>query len=276
MSRSSRLADPAVAHHYRVETGLARRLLQSTRAERASLYTDLYEQLFREVPWHSQLSARDRTEERELAIRELLDTLRPYLEPDTEFAQIGPRDCVFTARVPRMVRKAWAIDVSPTVMASAAQSAPNLEPVLSDGVSVPVRATLVFSNQLMEHLHPDDAMEQLRNIHAALSPGGMYLCITPNRLNGPHDVSRGIDEVAHGFHLREYSYADLVAAFHRAGFARLRALVRVRGLQFEVPPWALCALERLVEALPRPLSRRVAGMPVLRRVLEVRLIGIRD
>lgn len=276
MERPSRLDDPSVAHHYRVEVALAQRLRQSTRAERATLYSLLYEELFRQVPGHSQLLARDQKERREVAIQELLHTLRPWLRADTIFAEIGAGDCVFTARAARRVRKAWAIDVSPTVMASAAQSAPNLEAVISDGISIPVRANLIFSNQLMEHLHPEDARDQLRNIHAALLAGGRYLCITPNRLNGPHDVSQGIDEVARGFHLLEYSYRDLVPLFRAAGFRRMRALVRVRGLQFQAPLWVMTALERMVETLPPKWSRRVAKLPVLRRVLEVRLIGLRD
>ena len=36
---------------------------------------------------------------------------------------------------------------------------------------------------------PEDAVEQLRHLHAALAPGGVYLCITPSRLTGPHDIS---------------------------------------------------------------------------------------
>ena len=61
----------------------------------------------------------------------------------------------------------------------------------------------------MEHLHPDDALEQLQNIYSALVPGGIYLCITPNRLSGPQDVSRDFDMVATGFHLKEYTISEL-------------------------------------------------------------------
>jgi predicted SAM-dependent methyltransferase len=32
---------------------------------------------------------------------------------------------------------------------------------------------LAYSNQLMEHLHPDDASEQLANVYRALKPGGV-------------------------------------------------------------------------------------------------------
>ena len=119
-----------------------------------------------------------------------------------------------------------------------------MELVLSDGVSIPVEATLIFSNQLMEHLHPDDVREQLRNVVTALLPGGRYLCITPSRLNGPHDISRGVDKVARGFHLREYTYTELDRLFKDVGFARTRAVIRIRGRQLEAPTWLLKALER--------------------------------
>ena len=82
--------------------------------------------------------------------------------------------------------------------------------VLSDGVSVEVPAasvTLAYSNQLMEHLHPDDALVQLRNIVRALAPGGLYVR-HPNRLTGPHDISMYFDRVATGFHLKEYTATE--------------------------------------------------------------------
>ncbi|HEY5247114.1 MAG TPA: class I SAM-dependent methyltransferase, partial [Dermatophilaceae bacterium] len=188
--RSNPLDDPTVAHHYRVEVALADRLRNSTKAQRAELYTAVYEELFREVPYHDQLMNKDDHVHRDKMIQELMDTLAPYLTSETIYAEIGSGDCALTTQVAPLVRKAWGIDVSPTVIQGA--SAPNMDLVLSDGVSIPVEADLFFSNQLMEHLHPQDAREQLENVYKALRPGGRYFCITPNRLNGPHDVSRGI------------------------------------------------------------------------------------
>ncbi len=274
MSRTNPLDDPVVAHHYRVEVDLAHRLLNSTRDERSQLYTTVYEELFREVPHHVQLRNKEDHNLRDAMIRELMDTLAPYLTNETIYAEIGSGDCALTMQVAPRVRKAWGIDVSPTVVQGA--SAPNMELVLSDGVSIPVAATLIFSNQLMEHLHPDDAREQLTNVLKALLPGGRYLCITPNRLNGPHDVSRGIDPVARGFHLHEYTYMELDRLFKDVGFTRTRALIRVRGYQCEVPTGLVVSVERAVAALPAKLRHRVASLPVLRRLLDVMIIGIRD
>ena len=49
---------------------------------------------------------------------------------------------------------------------------------------------VVYSHQLMEHLHEEDAIDQLQSIYNALRPGGKYICITPNKVLGPWDISR--------------------------------------------------------------------------------------
>jgi SAM-dependent methyltransferase len=267
--------DPKHAHHYRVEIALADRLRNSSRAERKYLYSSLYEELYREVPHHPQLERKSNGGmTRALALRRLLGMLRPLLTPDTVFAEIGAGDCALTMLVAPHVRKAYAIDVSETVTRGA--SAPNLEVVLSDGISIPVKATLIFSNQLMEHLHPDDARDQLANVFAALEPGGKYFCITPNRLNGPHDVSGGVDEVARGFHLHEYTNRELAGLFRSAGFTRVQAFQSIRNFRTTMLPLSVVTgLEIFIGCLGRRLGWRVSNLPIVRRILEVQLIATR-
>ncbi|WP_051389920.1 class I SAM-dependent methyltransferase [Bradyrhizobium sp. Ec3.3] len=270
---SQLLKDPKRAHHYRVEIGLADRLRNSSRAERKHLYSSVYEELFREVPYHSQLVHKSQETLRRAELQKLFETLRPFLNPDTVYAEVGAGDCALTMMVAPHVRKAYAIDVSETVTRGV--SAPNLEVVLSDGISIPVKATLIFSNQLMEHLHPDDARDQLANVFAALEPDGKYFCITPSRMNGPHDVSRGIDEVARGFHLREYTNRELAGLFRSVGFARVQALAGIRNFQMTLPVGVVIAFETIVGCLPRSLGWRVSNLPILRRILGVQLIATR-
>ena len=99
----------------------------------------------------------------------------------------------------------YALDVSDEIATRITLPA-NCKLVLSDGLTVAVpegSIDVAYSNQLMEHLHPDDAVEQLHNVYRALKPGGAYICITPNALWGPHDVSRRFDREPTGFHLKE-------------------------------------------------------------------------
>ena len=56
-----------IEHHYRVELELAGRLRAAPRAERLSLYGPLYDELFRRVPNHPQLTRKVSEAERRAA-----------------------------------------------------------------------------------------------------------------------------------------------------------------------------------------------------------------
>jgi SAM-dependent methyltransferase len=154
----------------------------------------------------------------------------------------------------------------------------NFRLVISDGVSVPAPAGSVdvaYSNQLLEHVHPDDVEQQLRNVYAALRPGGVYICRTPNALSGPHDISAFFEDVACGFHLKEYTFGELRRLFGRVGFRRLRAIVGGRGvnLPLATPLAPLVALETLLAAAPRRLGRRLARILLFRFLLNIQLVA---
>jgi SAM-dependent methyltransferase len=95
---------------------------------------------------------------------------------------------------------------------------------------------VVYSNDVAEHLHPDDLMAHLRDARRVLRAGGRYVCVTPNRLYGPHDVSKAFlppGALPEGLHLREYTTGELGACFADAGYAAADALftsARIAGL----------------------------------------------
>ena len=154
----------------------------------------------------------------------------------------------------------------------------NVHCVITDGRAIDVPAGSVdvaFSDQLMEHLHPEDAAAQLENIHRALKPGGVYVCITPNKLYGPSDISAFFADEARGFHLREYTLREMRAIFAAAGFSRTRAYVGARGWFLRVPCALVEALEWALERLPVRLRRRVADTQVLRALLGLRVAAIK-
>ena len=150
--------------------------------------------------------------------------------------------------------------------------------VITDGSSIDVPAAsvdLAFSDQLMEHLHPDDAVTQLRNIRRVLKDGGVYLCVTPNRLYGPSDVSGYFEDVARGFHLREYSVRELRGIMREAGFPKQHVYIGARGLFLRCPAILVETLETTIEWLPARLRRAVAKVSILRALLGVRVAGIK-
>ncbi len=258
--------------HYRVERALADRIRDASPGERRGLYGRLYDELFRAVPDHPQL--RRRTDPGGAALGWKLALLRPYISPATRFLEIGAGDARLSLELAGRVASVTAIDVSDIVLDRQVPPG-NFSLLLTDGVSVPVppgSVDLAFSNQLMEHLHPDDACEQITSIREALAPGGLYVCVTPNRLSGPHDVSRDYSDVASGLHLKEYTHRELSRLFTRAGFLEPRSFMWGRGMlgrAVPLPPAAIASLERLLEAAPAPIRRAVCRRPPLRGLLGI-------
>lgn len=264
-------------HHYEVEMRLADRLRAAPRERRLHMLTGLYEELFREVPDHPRLVCKSTPELSRYEVGRQMSLLRRFLRRDMTLLEIGPGDCALSFAASRHVRQVWAVDVD-AVLSRNAEPPANFRLFLSDGVTVPVPAASVgvaYSNQLMEHLHPEDAREQLRNIFAALAPGGAYVCLTPNRLNGPHDISRDFSEEPRGFHLKEYTMTELRTIFLDMGFRSVAAYARTKNVWQRVPFQLVASLEAALERLPAKPRRAVADRWPIRHLINAALVARR-
>ena len=261
-----------IEHHYRVELELAERLRSAPAGERLGLYGEVYDELYRRVPNHPQLTRKVSEAERRAGVADRLALLRRFIDPETVFLEIGAGDGSLTLEVARHARKCYALDVSREILSGVHAS--NVQTVLSDGCSVPVptnSVTLAYSFQVMEHIHPDDALEQLRNLFAVIAPDGSYVCVTPNRLNGPHDVSKFYDPVARGFHLKEYTAAELERLFRKVGFRKIEAYPRFRGRYVRMPLAVIKSFEWLFGWLPYSIRKRIGRKPIIQNLLAVSL-----
>ncbi len=266
-----------IREHYEVEKKLAMRLATATKEERNRLYAQVYDELFTAVPDHPLLTQKANAQARSRDIAEQICLLQPFLNHDIVFLEIGAGDCALSFAIAAQVRKVYAIEVSKEI--STMMSAPaNFELILSDGASISVPPNSVhvaYSNQVMEHLHPDDAVEQLHNICRALIPGGVYVCITPHRFTGPHDVSKYFDEIATGFHLKEYTNAELAALYKQAGFAKIETLLGWRKKFFIAPLPPLVKMENWLRVTPVTWRKRICRTRVVHQILGIRLIATR-
>lgn len=264
-----------IAAHYMVERELAQRLRDAPASERAHVYGEVYDELFQKVTDHPQLTITPA--QRAYVVAGRLRFVKRFLRRDSCLMEIGAGDCAFSIQAAPFVRRVVAVDVS-EVITAIDHGCTNLDVVLSDGTSIPAATgsiDVAFSDQLMEHLHPDDALAQLGNVHRALKAGGIYICITPNRLTGPHDASRAFDKVASGFHLREYSARDLREIFVRAGFTRVDFYVGGRGHYLRTPAPLVSFAETLLERLPARVRRRVGDSVLAAAVFGVNAIATR-
>lgn len=265
--------------HYDVERRLADRLRASASfEERRSICASMYDELFRLVPDHPRIAARRAgSQQREHDIAWNLAQLAPYLRPGCTFLEIGAGDCALSARVAAEAERVYAVDISDQTRGRKLPA--NIKVVISDGRSIPVpegSIDVAFSDQLMEHLHPDDALEQLRAIHRALKAGGVYVCITPNRLHGPNDISTYFEHEARGFHLREYTLGELRTAFAAAGFAKLHVYAGARGRFVRCPAFVIHMLEGMLDRLAHATRRKIADRKIMRALLGLRVAAIKE
>jgi len=260
---------------YEVERELADRLRNASSKERTELYSQVYNEFFRRIPHHPQLTRPLDAAQTALKVEEKMALLSKLLHAETVFLEIGAGDCRLSLDIARRVRKVYALEVSEEITKSVA-GPPNFELVLSDGVNVPVprgSVTLAYSYQVMEHIHPEDAVEQLGNIFRALAPGGKYVCITPNRLAGPHDISKHFDRTARGFHLKEYTVTELRGQFRAAGFQRTSIYPGVGGHFVTVSDRLARGLEGALQLLPFRLAHTLANAPLLRNLVLAAVVA---
>jgi SAM-dependent methyltransferase len=264
-----------IRQHYAIEVELAQRLRESAPADRQRLYNEVYDELFRAVPWHVQHQRG--ADHRARVNARMRVFLRPWLHGEARVLEIGAGDGSFSLELAPTVARAWALDVSRGVLASD-DPPPGFEFLLSDGVSIPLEdasVDLAFSNQLIEHVHPDDLQPHLREVRRVLRPGGRYVMITPHRLSGPHDISRFFDDTPRGFHLREYTCAELGRELRAAGFGTVHKLLKLKRKLALLPVGVPALLEWALQRGSRDWQRRLASRAPLSQLLAVRLVARR-
>lgn len=264
-----------ILKHYEIEKELASKLRNSSAEERQYLYTALYDEMFQRVPHHPLLIVKKDPKSRLVEIFKQIKLLKNFLKSDSTFLEIGPGDCTLAFELSKYVKKVYAIDVSKEITYN--QLAPeNFELIISDGSSIPVpedSINLAYSNQLMEHLHPDDALKQLQAIYQALAPGGTYICSTPNRLSGPHDISVYFDEFATGFHLKEYTVTELTEIFYQVGFSQIKVYIRLKGVYIKIPLFIIKIVEVSLEKMPYFLREKLVNTVIFGIFLGMTISG---
>lgn len=250
----TRTAD-RLRYHYRVEKELAARLKNASTNERSRLYSLVYDELFSTIEDHPGRTRTPDSATQKARVSEQLGWLEPFLRPDHVYLEIGAGNGALALQVASRVRKVYALDVSKKIL-EGVPVPQNLEAVIVEGVEIPVPAGSVdvaYSNQLTEHLHEEDAKEQVANIYRSLKTGGKYVCVTPNRLTGPHDISGYFDRVASGLHLKEYTMGDLSTLMTGLGFRNVTPCYMVRGRVSLLAVGWVKVLERMLMLVPHKI-----------------------
>jgi SAM-dependent methyltransferase len=260
--------------HFEIERELADRLRDASKERRRTLYAEVYEELFRRVEIPGNVEA-------QRAQVELLAALvAPFVDRGTRFLEIGAGACDLSLALARDLERVWAVDaLDPRIDPATAPRgfafvpADRLSEVVPRG-----QVDVALSCHFVEHLHPDDLADHLDQMLDVLAEGGRYIVVTPNRIYGPHDISRGFAFRAEGLHLREYTHFDLARRVRRTGFSEVRVIGRIgeaprgRGLLLSIG-----LVERVLDALPGRLRLRLTDRaprkPPFRPLEQIKLVA---
>lgn len=260
-----------IAHHWSLERELTERLLSSTSEDRWQVFEDSYGRLYSELPWLNEwveladdTPAADRYE----------SWVQLMGEPPKNVYEVGSGRGDMLRYLVSLGYRGKASEITRERSGSHPEASETLEWGVTDGVHLdrfePCRTwDYVVSNQVIEHLHPDDLVQHLLSAREILAEDGQYILQTPHRYRGPSDVSAlfGAD-IACGMHLKEYTYREMIKALKSSGFGELRAVFepprRLTGSLKWHPRarastsylrWAVL-IEAVVGVVPSPATRR--------------------
>ena len=260
--------------HYEIEVALAEKLRRSTRENRKRTYREVYSDLLSKVsdhPRHTRSHDAQRTD-----ITKLLRIVGHFIARNDRVLEIGAGDAELSRTICDRALSVVAVDVDDVLIGTKA-APPNFRYLLSDGVSLPLpdaSISLAISNQLVEHIHPDDTMAHLSEVNRILAVGGRYLIMTPNLVCGPHDVSRYFDRRARGTHLREFDAETIRNCLLAAGFKRF-VFYAARGgyLFFPMPYWLARGLDGVFSLVPSSLHTPIVRSKFTRTLLGLTVVA---
>jgi len=199
-----------------LEIEYGKKLRESTKKERRRLVPEAYDAIFR-LRWGEVETS---TPEKRTAgtNRRLVKALIMLCKHDDRVLEVGCGRGYTCLKIAPYVRSIVGIDASKSNIEETRDlllkhNITNFQiyHTLADSLPkyfTPQSFDKIISIDALEHLHPDDYLTHLSDAFEMLRPGGYYIAVGPNRLTGPHDVTRIVYPDATepmGFHLNEFS-----------------------------------------------------------------------
>jgi SAM-dependent methyltransferase len=242
--------------HFVLEKKLADELRGSTLDQRRTMYNSVYTKLFSTFPELSHnldQTEADRIDWQVKLVKRLFDKNKVFME-------IGAGDCILSKALAPHFKKIIAYEVANSIPFIEGRP-DNLELRIFNGFDMdaqPESVDIVYSNQVFEHLHPDDTLPLLQKYHSFLKKDGNLVVITPHILTGPHDISRDFTPDPQGFHLKEYTYKELRDQLKQTGFHKIKAYAGYsKWGYFPISMSLLIMLEKMGNGAPKFLRKKL-------------------
>lgn len=250
-----------VKNHYLVEKAIAEKLKRANRQERKYIYATMYDDLFSKVPDHPRLTRRESDQLTLNANRSKFSIVQSFLNKSATFVEFAPGDCRFSIEVAKHVKFVYGVDISDQHRTN--DNFPeNFKLLIYDGYNLKGiddnSVDIVFSDQLIEHFHPEDTVFHFDLVYRILKKDGKYVFRTPHAFNGPSDVSQFFSDISEGFHLKEWTYCELKHMLADFEFMRIHSYWHVNNFKIKVPLFYFELFENILTRFPKKYLRVLA------------------
>jgi ubiquinone/menaquinone biosynthesis C-methylase UbiE len=209
---------------FEFERVLRERILRSCKNEREAVVEQAYAELFQRFPDHSVFLATQEEADRKGKLGSGL--IIPLSTRGSNVLEIGCGRGDVLVALGRAGRVCTGVEISRHMLDLCSKLDVKITYGSADTLDFPADSfDVVFSQEVLEHLHPEDVPRHFAEAFRVLRPNGILAVETPNRRTGPQDISRGFTRVAEGLHLKEWTVRELIQLFQKAGFVRIRGLL---------------------------------------------------
>lgn len=247
-------------NQYLAEKAIAKRLMESNREQRKIIYATMYDEVLSKMPDHPRLTHNYSLKRTAKANKQKYSILRGLLNKSTEFLEFAPGDCGFVFDLARHIKFAYGIDISdqhnsedevPDNFKMITYDGYNLNEIESDSIDI------IFSDQLIEHLHPEDTILHFELVHRILKKGGKYAFRMPHALTGPHDISKHFSDTPECFHLKEWTYTEMNEMLSDLKFSKFITRYQRYATGYNMPYKYFEVCENILQNIPKKNIRLV-------------------
>jgi len=257
-----------------LEKELAEKLKYTSRDERKTAYKKLYGELFNKFPGIAYNPKADISHKIQWQIK----FLQPFLNKEVVFIEIGAGNCLLSVEVANSVKKVIAYEVADAI--PHIENKPgNVILKIFDGLDLSElkdSADIIYSNQVFEHLHPEDVYHHLHQYHNILRENGKIVIVTPNSLTGPYDISRNYSLTPVGFHLKEYTNSEIKTLLLNAGFTNPKFFIGSKRIgYFPVNIHCLLILETLYKKVSNNIRYKLKNISALKNLFGIKVTAVK-
>jgi cyclopropane fatty-acyl-phospholipid synthase-like methyltransferase len=224
------ITEKMILQHWEMEKALTKQLLNSTPQSRGEIFEKCYTDLYESLPW---LNALVQQTEKVTRTEDFEEWKALIGQPPRRIYEIGSGKGEMIHYLAQHGYQCVGTEVTHERGHKHAADHLNLTWEITDGVHLDKFTSrksydVVLSDQVIEHLHPDDISIHFQSVLKILKDGGKYIFRTPHAHQGPSDLSKvfGCDKPM-GMHLKEYTFAEMNEALRLSGFDKIGSVLRV-------------------------------------------------